>query len=251
MNIVRILTINLVLLLSGCAAFDKVASIRDIDVGEIPDAVPKVEKRSETGNQPYRVYGELYIPMATAAGYKERGVASWYGPKFHGKRTSSGETYDMYAMTAAHKTLPLPSYVSVRNLKNRRKIVVKVNDRGPFIDDRIIDLSYVAAKKLGMIEKGTAKVEVKAIHVGSLATGRSGKQKLYLQLAAFSSKQNARAFSADIKQKKWGNIDIDRVKVSGRTIYRVSVGPIKQKHLNKIIKQISGELGIVPQIVSE
>jgi rare lipoprotein A len=134
------------------------------DAGSVPDAVPRVEPRSRYGNPPfYTVFGQRYYVLSTNIGYIERGVASWYGPGFHKIRTSTGETYDMYAMTAAHKTLPLPAYVRVTNLQNGRSIVVRVNDRGPFVGNRIIDLSYSAAVKLDMIHNGTAFVEVRSI----------------------------------------------------------------------------------------
>ena len=128
------------------------------------DAVPRKEPRSRYGNGPYyEVYGVTYEVMNSSHGFKERGVASWYGKKFHGRPTSSQEPYDMYAMTAAHKTLPLPCYVSVRNLKNNKSIIVRVNDRGPFVDNRIIDLSYSAAIKLDMVKDGTGLVEITAL----------------------------------------------------------------------------------------
>jgi len=122
-----------------------------VDVSGIPDAIPRNEPLSRGGNQAsYEVFGKRYYVLNSAEGFTERGVASWYGNKFHGNQTSNGEIYDMYAMTAAHKRLPLPSYVRVTNLKNQRSVVVRVNDRGPFHKGRIIDLSYVAAKKLGI-----------------------------------------------------------------------------------------------------
>jgi len=134
------------------------------DMLSTPDAVPKVEPRSRYGNPAfYDVFGKRYYVMASSLGYVERGVASWYGPGFHAVRTSIGEPYDMYGMTAAHKTLSLPTYVRVTNLENNRSIVVRVNDRGPFVGNRIIDLSYTAAAKLDMLRKGTAFVEVRAI----------------------------------------------------------------------------------------
>jgi rare lipoprotein A len=133
------------------------------DLAKIADAVPKTEPLARSGNKPYEVYGKTYVPMAAAADYRERGVASWYGKKFHGRRTSSGEPYDMYAMTAAHKTLPLPSYVRVRNLENGRSAIVRVNDRGPFLHNRLIDLSYAAAAKLGIVGSGTGMVEVEIV----------------------------------------------------------------------------------------
>ena len=135
------------------------------DISQIPDAVPKIEPRARYGNHsPYEVLGKTYRVMKSAVGYKQDGIGSWYGEKFAGRKTSSFEPYDPYAMTAAHKSLPLPSYVRVTNLENNREIIVKVNDRGPFHDDRIIDLSYAAASKLGYMDKGTARVRVEFIN---------------------------------------------------------------------------------------
>ncbi len=148
--------------------------VRDSAPGTPPEGSPRPatvgspgvpEPKSRQGNMPfYEVFGRRYYTLSTARGYRERGVASWYGTKFHGQSTSSGEPYDMYAMTAAHTTLPLPTWVEVRNLANDRRIVVRVNDRGPFVDNRLIDLSYAAAKEIDMIGDGTALVEVRALH---------------------------------------------------------------------------------------
>lgn len=157
------------IVISGCAgpAYDREpppAAPREVDAQRVPDAVPRPEHLSKYGNpESYEVMGQRYYPMRTAYGFVERGIASWYGPDFHGKRTSSGERYDMYQMTAAHKTLPIPCYVEVVNLQNGRRAVLKVNDRGPFKDNRVIDLSYVAARKLGIWQKGTGLVEVRII----------------------------------------------------------------------------------------
>jgi rare lipoprotein A len=130
----------------------------------VPEAAPRAEARSRHGNPPfYDVFGKRYYVLSSSAAYVERGVASWYGPGFHKVRTSTGEQYDMYGMTAAHKTLPLPAYVSVTNLQNGRSVVVRVNDRGPFVGNRIIDLSYTAASRLDMLRNGTAMVEVRAL----------------------------------------------------------------------------------------
>jgi len=135
------------------------------DVNQIPDAVPRAEPRSAFGNPPYyTVGGRRYAVLPSASGYVERGVASWYGTEFHGLRTSTGESYDMFAMTAAHKTLPLPCYARVTNLSNGRSVVVRINDRGPFVANRIIDLSYSAAARLDMIRSGTAFVEVDVLN---------------------------------------------------------------------------------------
>src|SRR5512137_2349942 len=129
----------------------------------IPDAVPRPEPLHRFANRPYSVFGREYVPATSLRPYRERGVASWYGRKFHGQKTSSGETYDMYAMTAAHPTLPLPSYARVTNVATGRSVVVRVNDRGPFLHDRVIDLSFAAASKLGIAQKGSGEVEVEAV----------------------------------------------------------------------------------------
>lgn len=160
---------------------------------------PVQEPLSRYGNpSTYRVNGETYEVLTTAKGYKKRGIASWYGTKFHERRTSSGEEYDMYALTAAHKTLPLPSYVQVKNLKNGRKIIVKVNDRGPFHEGRIIDLSYAAGIKLGLLSQGTAPVEVKAL--SSRDQKKLPKAQYYLQAGAFKSKALAIAYCNKLRK---------------------------------------------------
>ncbi len=177
------------------------APSHDVDVQALRDAVPKQEPRSKYGNpKSYCVLGHTYRVMASSYGFRERGIASWYGMKFNKKRTSSGEIYNLYAMTAAHKTLPLPTYVRVVNLQNRRSCVVKVNDRGPFKQDRILDLSYAAARKLGVFEHGTALVEITALDPShprgnlNLPTSLGRTPHLYLQVGAFASKNNADAF---------------------------------------------------------
>jgi rare lipoprotein A len=150
--------------LSACGGLDTIRP-RDLNPDDIADAVPGEEPRSAYGNpDSYVVNGKRYYTLRTAEGFAERGIASWYGNPFHGRRTSSGEVYDMYRMTAAHKQLPLPTYVQIRNLDNGRTATVKVNDRGPFKDNRVIDLSYAAALKLGVVAKGTAFVEIRAVN---------------------------------------------------------------------------------------
>jgi rare lipoprotein A len=139
------------------------------DLERIADAVPRVEPLHKYANRPYTALGRDYVPMTSLQPFRQRGLASWYGKRYHGQKTSSGEVYDMYAMTAAHPTLPIPSYVRVTNLANGRSVVVRINDRGPFRSARIIDVSYVAAHKLGFIQAGQAQVEVEAILPGRTA----------------------------------------------------------------------------------
>lgn len=169
-------------LLAGCSVAPQRSGV---DLDGIPDAVPRAEPRSPTGNpESYVQNGRRYWVLPHEKGYVERGVASWYGPRFHGRRTSSGEPYDMYKMTAAHRTLPIPSYIRVTNLKNHRSVVVRVNDRGPFKDGRIVDLSYAAAWKLGMVQDGTAPVEVRAIvPEGRAADSASAQPPVFLAAA--------------------------------------------------------------------
>jgi rare lipoprotein A len=139
------------------------------DLDTIPDAVPRVEPLHRAANRPYAVFGREYVPATTLRPYHERGIASWYGRKFHGQKTSTGEPYDMYAMTAAHPTLPLPSYARVTNAASGKSVVVRVNDRGPFLHDRIIDLSYAAAHRIGIAQNGSGEVDVQAILPASVA----------------------------------------------------------------------------------
>ncbi len=166
-HVQAVFVVAFILLLSSCSSH---LAKQDgppnfyVDERRIPNAVPKVEPLAKRGNMTsYRVFGKRYYTLKSSRHYEAVGIASWYGTKFHAHSTSSGERYNMLAMTAAHKSLPLPTYVEVTNLKNQRKIIVKVNDRGPFEGNRLIDLSYVAAKKLGMLGHGTARVRIKAI----------------------------------------------------------------------------------------
>jgi len=212
-------------LLTACGS----APPKRIDPGSVPDAVPRAEPRAERGNPPfYEVFGKRYHVLATAEGYRERGIASWYGPDFHGGATSSGEPYDMYAMTAAHKTLPLPSYVRVTNLANGRSVVVRVNDRGPFKKGRVIDLSYVAAAKLDMIRDGTATVEVVAVGPGTPAPPvlAAPAARLYAQAGAFADERNARQLADRLQASAIGPVSVDAVRVSGRDLFRVRIGPL-------------------------
>jgi len=202
------------------------------NIEAIPDAVPRAEPRSAHGNPPfYDVLGQRYFVLPFADGYFERGVASWYGPTFHGGNTSSGEPYDMYAMSGAHKTLPLPSYVRVTNLRNGRSIVVRINDRGPFVANRLIDLSYTAATKLDMIRDGTTLVEVRALTPGvSDVLTRTAEQPpptLYVQAGAFADPQNAQRLLAHLQAAGLGNAFVT-LPPPGHSppLYRVRLGPI-------------------------
>jgi rare lipoprotein A len=197
--------------------------------------VPVKESMSRYGNPgEYRVNGRTYEVMTTSSGYKARGMASWYGTKFHTKRTSSGENYDLYALTAAHKTLPLPTYVKVTNLSNGRHAIVKVNDRGPFHSDRIIDLSYGAAAKLGLLPKGTAPVEIEAL------TTHNHVAHYYLQAGAFSSRELADSLRGKLSKITPSPVFIEKYK----EYYVVKVGPFANKHMSDTLKSILAHKGI-------
>jgi len=210
-----------------------------------PDAVPKVEPKSRYGNPAYYdVAGRRYDVLDSSEGFVERGMASWYGSDFHGRQASSGETYDMYAMTAAHPTLPLPTYVQVTNLDNGRKTVVKVNDRGPFHGGRVIDLSYAAAYKLDIVQRGTALVEVRAVDPDAprpapapvVATPPRAVQTaamplpdlpvLFVQVGAFAELRNAEALRAHLLLSEPGTIQITPGVGADDPLYRVRIGPL-------------------------
>ncbi len=197
----------------------------------VPDAIPRREPRSAHGNPPvYSVLGKRYYVLATADGYLERGVASWYGPTFHGENTSNGEKYDMFAMTAAHKTLPLPTYARVTNLRNGRSVVVRINDRGPFVANRLIDLSYSAAAKLDMLKEGTTLVEVRALTVSEPdQLARSAELPppiLYVQAGAFADQNNAQRVVQRLHAGGLSNAFILSPPDGKPTLYRVRLGPI-------------------------
>jgi rare lipoprotein A len=221
--------------------------------------VPRQEPRSRFGNGPYyEVLGQRYEVMQTDTGYQEQGVASWYGKKFHGKRTSSQETYDMYAMTAAHKTLPLPSYVRVTNLQNRKSVVVRVNDRGPFVSNRIIDLSYAAAERLDMIRDGTTLVEVTAIGYDELESSDPARRvrlenpedilppnaSIYVQVGAFGDAENARRRHSMLRDGGVGPAFVHEDPAGAQALYRVRIGPIADvTQYDSIVEQLA-RLGI-------
>jgi len=244
---------SLYLLLSACggglSTHDR-APTYPRDVSNIPNAVPRDEPKSKYGNPAhYDVLGKRYYTLNSSRGYHEKGVASWYGKKFHGRRTSSGETYDMYAMTAAHKTLPLPTYVEVTNLANGRKVIVKVNDRGPFHDNRLIDLSYAAAKKLDIVSKGTGTVEIRAItkndHYTSSSTSVSNTAYvgLYLQVGAFSTPNLAEQLKEKLQQKIGDTILIVPLNKPDGNLYRVRVGPLSNVEYGDALARQLVDLG--------
>jgi len=191
------------------------------DLHKIPDAKPKHEPKSRIGNpKSYTVFKKQYQVLPSSKGYVARGKASWYGKKFHGYHTSNGEVYDMYGMSAAHKTLPLPTYAKVTNLENGKSIIVKINDRGPFHEDRIIDLSYAAAAKLGMLAKGTGNVEVKAIDPKAIIPQK------FLQVGAFDQEKNARQLALELKHiAKDHPVNIKRRVTAKNQLYHVHIGP--------------------------
>lgn len=266
------------LLLAGCGTLRRApeplppakpgaATVADAprQLAAIPDAVPRKEPLSRYGNpETYEVFGRTYRVKRSARGHIERGTASWYGPGFHAERTSSGEPYDMYAMTAAHKTLPIPAYVRVTNLDNGRSVVVRVNDRGPFVGERIIDLSYTAAWKLDMLRQGTAPVEIRVLEPGedppavstsaalssaptvaatvaatvaqTVAASRAstpaagsigiGVSSRYLQAGSFVSRANAETVIGNLAGAGIRNVVIREARVGERQVFRVQVGPL-------------------------
>lgn len=219
-----------------------------VDESKVSNAVPHVEPLAKLGNMPsYVVFGRRYYTLKNARNYEEVGIASWYGKKFHHHRTSSGEVYDMIGMTAAHRTLPLPSYVEVTNLKNNRKVIVKVNDRGPFSGNRIIDLSYVAAKKLGMIGHGTTQVRLKVLDPRrwgkSILASRT--PQIFLQVGVFRNKMNA----ANLKTKLISLLHVPvgiTLPSSSSSYYKVRVGPIVDRETADNLSKRLTNLGFKP-----
>lgn len=210
------------------------------NLAEVPDAQPKAEPLHRWANRPYKVFGKDYVPLAQHQPFQQRGFASWYGKRFHGKPTASGEPYDMYAMTAAHPTLPIPSYVRVTHLRNKRSAVVRINDRGPFHPGRIIDLSYAAAFKLGFIQAGSAQVEVEAILPAAA---------VYLQVGAFSARDKAEVLRARMTQELAWLRESAQVMLSGE-LWRLQIGPYRsQEDARSIAERIEAELSLKPLVV--
>jgi rare lipoprotein A len=208
------------------------------DILSIPEPVPKNEPRSPYGNpDQYEVFGVKYRVLKSAEGFKETGLASWYGRKFHGRRTSSGETYDMFKLTAAHKTLPLPSYVRVTNVANGRSCIVRVNDRGPFHSDRIIDLSYAAAARLELLDNVGA-VEIQAVTPGPAPTQVAKTETSataakpfggFLQVAAYADPINAISLREQLTQLGFTPVEIRTATLNGDPMHRVLLGPYRDQ----------------------
>lgn len=261
----------------GYLAGDGPGTDTPANLDEIPDAVPRSEALHRYANRPYVALGKTYTPLTVAGNLKERGIASWYGKKFHGQRTSSGEVYDMYGMTAAHPTLPIPSYVRVTNVANQKSVVVRVNDRGPFLHDRVIDLSYTAAHKLGIIGSGSAAVEVESLaadaSVNALAkadtvesrplekaepavnsvppatstTAVSGSN-IYLQLGAFKSQEAAESFMMQMRAKL-GDIGKQLSLFAKDGLSRVHLGPYaNQNEARSSAESMEDKLGFKPMV---
>jgi rare lipoprotein A len=208
--------------------------LRDISAADVADASPRADPVLAAGNtSPYRVAGEEYRVLASSQGYRESGVASWYGRKFHGRKTANGEVFDAYAASAAHRSLPLPSYVRVTNLDNHQSMIVRVNDRGPFHADRIIDLSYGAAVKLGFAEQGVARVELTAISVEGTEDLRNDPEFAhwrsdyrFLQIGSFSEERSALALQRRLEEQVSARVDVSEFQRSDRAWYRVRIGPL-------------------------
>jgi len=259
------------LLLGGCAT-SRYAQLMDsgptgsFNAAIVPDAIPKVELKSLSGNsRSYEVDGKTYKVLSSARGFRQRGVASWYGEKFHGYKTASGEIYNMYKMTAAHKTLPLPSYVRVTNLDNHRSVIVRVNDRGPFHKGRIIDLSYAAAKKLGYAEKGTANVEITSVfppakaeaeHKNKLVSPNKSSELfdgygLYVQVGAFGLRTSALHIKKQLAKVTQNPVNVFEFDQNTTPLFRVWVGPFFNRREAMQEKKRISESGIgTPLIIT-
>lgn len=262
-----LVALSLAMALAGCGFLPSVGYRNPADLRS-QTVVPRVLPLSPYGNSPYTVNGRTYYPLKSAAGYRQRGIASWYGRPFNGQKTSDGETYNMYAMTAANKVLPLPSYALVRNLDNNRTVIVRVNDRGPFYPHRIIDLSYAAAARLGMLATGTAPVEVEGLAPGQ--TGRTASRRgarsrrsdvfgphrraaaharFFVQLGAFVRRRDAEHLKAHLRHKGLDHIHVFPQTVGGRTLFLVRMGPESSKRkAGALLSRLTQE-GLGPAII--
>ena len=222
------------------------APSRAISAEQVADAVPRPDPILAFGNKsPYTIDGVTYTVLSDHSGYRERGVASWYGAKFAGHETSNGEIFDPYEPTAAHRTLPLPSYVRVTNLANGRSVVVRVNDRGPFHPERLIDLSYAAAVKLGFADRGTARVDVEVLELEGVDDRRSVALGIYryLQIGAFSSELSARLLQGEVEALVAAPVAVSSVETGGARLYRVRVGPVHDSRQLESVRRTLVENG--------
>jgi len=278
--------ILLVTAIAGCSTPSRYSMDTDaapdteLDVSELPDPIPVYEPKSRGGNKPsYEVWGKTYHVLPSAEGYKERGGASWYGAKFHGHKTSNGETYNMYEMSAAHKSLPLPTYAKVTNLDNGRSVIVRINDRGPFHEGRIIDLSYAAAKKLGYYSSGIAHVEVEAITVAPNSTHGAAPAPAatsnpvetakplangygyYVQVGAFSTESAAQQLKQRVDAETKEGIFATTAAVSSSNVktasdaekvfHRVRLGPFYDlRQAEQLLKQLTASKVGSPMIIT-
>lgn len=242
----------LALLLSACSSSPEAPSrysqkhdsipTRLPTAAELVEPAPRFEARSRGGNKTYSLFGQTWHILDDISGYHEEGIASWYGEKFHGHLTSNGETYDMYAMSAAHKTLPLPTYVRVTNLDNNKTVVVRVNDRGPFHHNRIIDLSYVAAYKLGMLKSGTARVHIEALQpqadnqalAATAPLAATQQQQYYIQLHAGSDKTRLQQEAQRLEEI----YQVPATTQPNKGLYRLVLGPFVEPQTTELLEQL-------------
>ena len=231
------------------------------DLDKINDAQPKYEALSKRANQPYVAFNKKYTPLKKIIPFEEKGYASWYGKRYHGRKTSIGEVYDMYQMTGAHKTLPLPCYIKVTNLKNKRSVIIRINDRGPFIDQRIVDLSYAAAHRLDIIRNGSELVKIEMINpsltkvnlksVDNISSIISSDENFYIQAGAFSTEGNATNLMNRISRVKFKNT-LNVRKLNKNSLHLVTIGPYKSKEIaEKALKNISKKIQLNSFIISE
>lgn len=214
------------------------------DLAGIADAQPRAEPLHRYANRPYRVFGKEYVPLAQLQSFRQRGVASWYGRRFHGQKTSSGEVYDMYAMTAAHPTLPIPSYARVTHVASGRSVVVRVNDRGPFHASRVIDLSYAAAHRLGFVQAGSAEVLVE-----SIVPAAEEAKGVYVQLGAFRSRDNAESLLSRLRSELAWLQEKGEVLMSA-DLWRLQLGPyVSREAARSIAERLEAELSLKPLLV--
>lgn len=234
-------------LLSGCLGFLNPFSSSDSDK-------PRGNGKGSRGNPPvYEVFGQRYYTMTSTEGYAERGIASWYGGEFNGRNTSSGEVYDMHLMTAAHTRLPIPCYAQVTNLENGRTTVVRINDRGPFKKNRLIDLSYAAAKELDILGKGTGLVEVRALPAKEepqpAAPFEPAKGDIYIQVGAFGNEDNASVLKNRLASSLQQPVRIAQSMQNGQTLFRVQVGPLHDVEMTDSLAARITALGMGTYIV--